>query len=192
MFIYRTPPPEIQLHRYGLDEDQTQNFCGILNNNIANGTIRQAHDFLKHTYCGNVSIEYSYIEVESEREWLVQNYEKYIATMTVSIDEKKDILELLLKSQTWDNFLAIKFPTYKRYGGEGAESIMSFFRRLLLLAAENEVYNIVLGMPHRGKLNLLTCLFKTPPAKIFHKLKGFPEFPSNIKAMGDIATHFRK
>lgn len=62
----------------------------------------------------------------------------------------------------------------------------------MLLAAQNDVRNIVLAMPHRGKLNLLTTIFKTPPAKIFHKFKGFPEFPSDVKAMGDIANHFRK
>lgn len=76
--------------------------------------------------------------------------------------------------------------------GEGAESLMSFFRQLMLLASQNEVKNLVLAMPHRGKLNLLTTLFNTPPAKIFHKFKGFPEFPSDVKAMGDIASHFRK
>lgn len=69
---------------------------------------------------------------------------------------------------------------------------MSFFRQLMLLASENDVKNIVLAMPHRGKLNLLTTMLKTPPAKIFHKFKGFPEFPSDVKAMGDIASHFRE
>lgn len=185
-------PPELELHRYGLNEDETYNFQGILNNDVASGTIRQAQDFLNRTYCGNVSIEFAYIESEHEREWLVENYEKFVSNADVSIDIKKDILELLLKSQTWDNFLATKFPSVKRYGGEGAESMMSFFRQLMLLAAQNEVNNIVLAMPHRGKLNLLTTVFKTPPAKIFHKYKGFPEFASNIKAMGDIANHFRK
>lgn len=139
-----------------------------------------------------MSIEFSYIESEHEREWLATNYEQSISHANVSIDAKRDILELLLKSQAWDNFLATKFPSVKRYGGEGAESMMSFFRQLMLLAAQNEVNNIVLAMPHRGKLNLLTTMFKTPPAKIFHKFKGFSEFPSNVKAMGDIASHFRK
>lgn len=122
-------PPELELQRYGLDADETYNFHGILNNDVANGTIRQAQDFLNHTYCGSVSIEFAYIESEHEREWLVENYEKLVSHVTttttsmatssnVSIDEKKSILELLLKSQTWDTFLAKKFPTVKRYGGE--------------------------------------------------------------------------
>lgn len=182
----------MELHRYGLNEDQIHNFRGILNNDIANGTVRQAQDFLNRTYCGNISIEYSYIESEHEREWLVENYEKFVANADISIGTKKEILELLLKSQTWDQFLATKFPRVKRYGGEGAESMMPFFRQLILLATQNEVNNIVLAMPHRGKLNLLTTMLKTPPAKFFHKFKGFSEFPSDVKAMGDIASHFRK
>lgn len=194
MYSYRfSLPPELKLHRYGLTEDQIQNFCGLLNTDISNGTIRQAQDFLNRIYCGSVSIEYSYIESEHEREWLVNKYEKLVANANnLSIDAKKEILELLLKSQTWDQFLATKFPSVKRYGGEGAESMLSFFRQLFLSAAQNEVNNIVLAMPHRGKLNLLTTMLKTPAAKIFHKFKGFPEFPSNTKAMGDIASHFRK
>lgn len=123
-------PPELELHRYGLNADETYNFHGILNNDVANGTIRQAQDFIQRVYCGNVSIEFAYIESEHEREWLVENYEKLVSHATgatasaanpatnVPIDTKKSILELLLKSQTWDKFLATKFPTVKRYGGK--------------------------------------------------------------------------
>lgn len=123
--IHFSPPPELELHRYGLNADETYNFHGILNNDVANGTVRQAQDFLNRTYCGNVSIEFAYIESEHEREWLVENYEKLVshangAATNVSIDAKRSILELLLKSQTWDNFLATKFPTVKRYGGKQA------------------------------------------------------------------------
>lgn len=184
--------PELELQRYGLDENESQNFNGILNSTIANGTVREARDFLENTYCGNTSIEYAYIESEREREWLVENYEKHISNTELSKPLKMEILELLLKSQTWDTFLATKFPTVKRYGGEGAESMLAFFQQLMRLAAKNEVNNIVLALPHRGKLNLLTTVFNTPPAKIFHKFKGSSEFPADTKAMGDIASHFRK
>lgn len=70
--------------------------------------------------------------------------------------------------------------------------MMAFFRQLMRSAAENDVQNIVLAMPHRGKLNLLTTIFKMPPAKIFHKFKGSFEFPADAKAMGDIPNHFRE
>lgn len=110
-----------------MNENEQQNFLGILNSNIASGSIREAKDFLEKTYCGNVSIEFMYIESEYEREWLAKNYEKLISEKNVSTSMRNEILELLLKSQTWDNFVATKFPSVKRYGGEGAESMMAFF-----------------------------------------------------------------
>lgn len=106
---------ELQLQRYGLEENEKQNFLGILNNNSADGTVQDAKKFLKKAYCGSVSIEFAYIESEPEREWLIKNYENHMTNSKLSNSTKREILELLLKSQTWDNFLATKYPSVKRY-----------------------------------------------------------------------------
>lgn len=188
--------PELEAKRYGLNGSTTYNFAGILNNNTASGTIDEANKFLQQTYCGNISIECAYIESECEREWLIERYERYVSGVDAGLSPptKIDLLALLLKSQAWDHFLATKFPSVKRYRGEGAESMMAFFHQLFESAAAGDVTDIVLAMPHRGRLNLLTTLLKTPPAKIFHKFRGLSEFGAggNAKAMGDIASHFRK
>lgn len=185
---------ELDLQRYGLRESDEQNFYGILNGQQTAGSLAEAKQFLHKTYCNDTSIEFAYIESEHEREWLAQNYEKSMGATKSRISDncKREILELLLKSQAWDHFLATKFPTYKRYGGEGAESMMAFFWQLLRSAAAHDVTDIVLGMPHRGKLNLLTTMLQTRPAKIFRKLKGMTEFPADAKASGDIPSHFRE
>lgn len=135
--------------------------------------------------------EFSYVECEYEKEWLTENYERVMAE-TVPQTTQIEIAELLLKSQAWDNFLATKFTTVKRYGAEGAESMMAFFRELFIQSVDDSINHIVLGMPHRGRLNLLTTMLDTKPAKIFNKFKGRPEFPTDAKAMCDIASHFRK
>jgi probable 2-oxoglutarate dehydrogenase E1 component DHKTD1 len=70
--------------------------------------------------------------------------------------------------------------------------MLAFFRSLFINAAKCEIDTIVLGMPHRGRLNLLTTMFKQRPAKIFRKFKGLPEFDNDAKAMMDIASHFSK
>lgn len=144
---------------------------------------------LKDLYCGNIGAEFSYVSSAEEKEWLAENYER---TCNETIDDsvKREVCELMLKSQAWDNFLATKFPTVKRYGGEGNESFFAFFRELFHCATESEVQGVVLGMPHRGRLNLLTILLGTRPVKIFHKYRGNPEFPGDAKAMCDIAQHF--
>lgn len=182
---------ELDLKRYGLIDTQIENFTGILHCSEEVGSVHRAKEILENAYCHSISAEFTYIDVEHEREWLSENYEASFEA-TLPIDAKNEIAHLLLKSQAWDNFLAKKFPSVKRYGGEGAESIMAFFRQLFILSVEHEVAEIVLGMPHRGKLNLLTTMLNTPPVKIFHKFKGYPEFPSDANAMCDIANHFRK
>lgn len=152
--------------------------------------------FLQQCYAGHVGAEFAYIESEHEREWLTERYEQQMANNAtpplLDVAAKRQIATLLIQSQAWDNFLATKFPTVKRYGAEGAEAMMAFFRQIFLCATGEQMEHVVLGMPHRGKLNLLTTMLATRPAKIFHKFKGNPEFPSDAKAMCDIASHFRK
>lgn len=178
--------------RYGLTVNDRINPFGLVNTGASSTiTTEQLQDLLQTMYCGTTSIELAFIEDEHEREWLAEQYERSFQTTLASID-KREIAQLLLQSQAFDNFVATKFPTVKRYGGEGAESIMAFYRQLFRCAAEADLTNIVVGMPHRGKLNVLTTLFQTRPAKIFRKFKGLPEFPEGVKAMCDIASHFRE
>ncbi|XP_065076588.1 probable 2-oxoglutarate dehydrogenase E1 component DHKTD1 homolog, mitochondrial [Ochlerotatus camptorhynchus] len=177
--------------RYGLSSADRIDPLGVVNSSDPPSalTVEQLEQLLQHIYCGTASIELAYIENEQEREWLAENYEQLFHT-NLNVSEKKEIAELLLKSQAFDNFLATKFPSVKRYGGEGAESIMAFYRQLFICTAEANLSNIVVGMPHRGKLNVLTILFQTRPAKIFRKYKGLSEFPPDVKAMCDITNHF--
>lgn len=179
--------------RYGLSSADRVNPLGIVSSSDPSSAlaVEQLEQLLQQIYCGTSSIELAYIENEQEREWLAENYEQLFHT-NLNASDKKDIAELLLKSQAFDNFLATKFPSVKRYGGEGAESIMAFYRQLFLCTAEANLSNIVVGMPHRGKLNVLTILFQTRPAKIFRKYKGLSEFPPDAKAMCDITNHFSK
>lgn len=182
--------------RYGLTINEQVQIDGIVNyNNNSSSSVRlqDVEQFLRSSYCDEISAEFAYIESEHEREWLAQNYEQTLANRSsLSSAAQREIAELLIKSQTWDTFLATKFPSVKRYGAEGAESMMAFFRQIFVSAADEGVQHIVLGMPHRGKLNLLTTMLKMPPAKLFNKFKGRPEFPKDAKAMCDIASHFRK
>jgi probable 2-oxoglutarate dehydrogenase E1 component DHKTD1 len=182
--------PQLDPGRYGLTDSQIFDLKGILDAENVNQLNKLKHK-LDQIYCGNVGAEFSYVQSEEEKDWLVENFEN---TQSQTIDEgtKKKIAELLLQSQAWDRFLATKFPTVKRYGGEGAESMMAFFKEILECSVQDDIKTIVLGMPHRGKLNLLTTMFKTRPSKIFKKFKGNPEFLGDADAMCDIASHFRE
>ncbi|KAG7456285.1 hypothetical protein MATL_G00250170 [Megalops atlanticus] len=95
----------------------------------------------------------------------------------------------MLESQEFDHFLGTKFATVKRYGGEGAESMMGFFYELFRLAAYSGVTDVIMGMPHRGRLNLLTGLLQFPPELMFRKMRGLSEFPENSPSIGDVLSH---
>lgn len=187
--------PELEISRYGLSEtEELVGLDGIVS--FSDSQIQTVADLkrkLNETYCQNVSAEFAFIESECEREWFAENYEKMIEEKDfITNEEKREMATLMLQFQEFDRFMNVKLPSIKRYGGEGSESMVAFFRNLFELAANDDVNTIVLGMPHRGKLNALATLFKQRPAKIFRKYRGLPEFSEDVKAMMDIPNHFSK
>lgn len=110
-----------------------------INNNNSILTVNEVETLLKEIYSSEkATVEFNYIENEYEREWVAEEFEKIFAT-ALNCEAKKEIAKLLIKSQCWDVFLATKFPTVKRYGGEGAESMLAFFRQLFLSSAEGKL-----------------------------------------------------
>lgn len=129
------------------------------------------------------------MENPEQIEWFSNRCEELIP-QELDNDTKLRIGVELLRSQNFDNFLANKFTGVKRYGGEGAESMMAFFSEFLRLAAGDGVEQLVVAMPHRGRLNLLTGMLNFPPVKMFAKLKGKSNFPEKYQVTGDVLSHF--
>ncbi|XP_055851943.1 probable 2-oxoglutarate dehydrogenase E1 component DHKTD1 homolog, mitochondrial isoform X2 [Episyrphus balteatus] len=183
---------ELTPEYYGLRSDDRITPRGILNVSDIESTttVGEIQKILNDIYCNaGASVEFAYIENQEEREWLAENFEK-LRKQNVSTDGRRKIAELLIKSQAWDNFLAAKFPTVKRYGGEGAESLLAFFWQLFASGVEEKLQHIVVGMPHRGRGNLLTTMLNLRPAKVFRKFKGESEFADGVNAMSDVVSHF--
>lgn len=187
--------PELSSSRYGLSESQQlSSLAGLIAFGDAEiKTVTDLRRKLDETYCGSVSAEFSYIEDEYEREWFAENFEKLLEHKSnITNEERRELATELLQFQEFDRFMNAKLPSIKRYGGEGSESSLAFFKQLLVSAANDDVSTVVLGMPHRGKLNCLATIFKQRPAKIFRKYRGLPEFTDDVKAMMDITNHFRE
>lgn len=183
---------ELSLERFGLDDvDIKKNFklSGLLQcNGQEEATLTEILEHLEKVYCGQLSAEIQHIMDESERFWFAGLIEESVH-WTLEADRQTHLAELLLKSQAFDNFVAKKFPTVKRYGAEGAESMMAFFDELFLQSSYCEIQELVLGMPHRGRLNLLTGLLKYPAAQMFSKMKGNSELPPGTQGIGDVLSH---
>ncbi|CAK1541313.1 unnamed protein product [Leptosia nina] len=177
---------ELNLARYGLasgDHVDLGLLYGHSGKQPANNLVEQ----LEKIYCGPISYEFSYLETDAEREWFAQRIES--GSDTIGKDRQREILKELLETQTWDKFLSTKYPSVKRYCGEGAESLLTFFSTLIQRTTSDGIEYITLAMAHRGKINLLTSQLKCPPVKIFHKFNGNPEFPPDANSACDIATH---
>jgi probable 2-oxoglutarate dehydrogenase E1 component DHKTD1 len=95
-------------------------------------------------------------------------------------------------SEMFDQFLAKKFAQVKRYGLEGNEAMMPLLDALFNASARHGSTHVVVGMPHRGRLNFLTGLLKYPLPALFYKMKGASEIPAGIRGTGDVLSHLGK
>ncbi|XP_076639220.1 putative 2-oxoadipate dehydrogenase complex component E1 homolog [Colletes latitarsis] len=182
------PLTELSPEKFGLHLRDRVSFQGILSTKKQEGTIEEALEFLNSTYSSTIGLEFSYLETEDEREWFAETAEKCVAD-SLSDETRSAIATEMLKSQAFDNFLAIKFVSLKRYGCEGAESMLAFFHEFFKLCVHDDLKCVVLCMPHRGRLNFLTGMLNFPPEKLFRKLRGLSEFPDGVNATGDVISH---
>ncbi|XP_012735817.2 probable 2-oxoglutarate dehydrogenase E1 component DHKTD1, mitochondrial [Fundulus heteroclitus] len=166
----------------------TLNTSGLRHFGKSQASVEEVQTYLEQVYCGHLSVETGQLSSLEEREWFADRFEE-LKRDSLSPEEKKRLAKLMLESQEFDHFLATKFATVKRYGGEGAESMMGFFHELFRRSAHSGVTDIVIGMPHRGRLNLLTGLLKFPPELMFRKMRGLSEFPDTSPAIGDVLSH---
>ncbi|OZJ02164.1 hypothetical protein BZG36_04628 [Bifiguratus adelaidae] len=174
--------------RYGLnDMDKSYNLSGVLfvkskqepTESMEVATFGRIYEHLRQVYCGRIAYEFMHIPSASERRWWYEAVEMWNRPQLNS-EEKKRIYRLLVRSEVFDHFMAKKFGQVKRYGLEGAESMMCALDSLFKVASHDGIKDLVLCMPHRGRLNFLTDLLQYPPKALFHKVKGNAEFPEGI------------
>uniref|UniRef100_A0A672I6P0 2-oxoadipate dehydrogenase complex component E1 n=1 Tax=Salarias fasciatus TaxID=181472 RepID=A0A672I6P0_SALFA len=151
------------------------NTAGLRHFGKAQASVEEVQAYLEEVYCGSLSVETAQLSSLEEQHWFADRFEE-LKKKNFSPDEKKKLAKIMLESQEFDHFLATKFATVKRYGGEGAESMMGFFNELFHQLAHSGVTDVVIGMPHRGRLNLLTG-------------SGPPEFPDTSPSIGDVLSH---
>ncbi|KAI8811662.1 thiamine diphosphate-binding protein [Cladochytrium replicatum] len=189
--------PALQPGRFGLPESGGRyNLTGVLHVGEKNdryvsrreASIEMIIEHLKNTYTSRIGFEFEHIPNISERRWF-RYYLESFERRSFSSDEKKRMFELLAKSEVFDQFMTKKFPQVKRYGLEGAESMMVMLDTIFKEANQTGIQELVLCMPHRGRLNVLVDLLKYPLDKLFHKIKGNNEFPDDEPAMGDVLSH---
>ncbi|MPC40465.1 putative 2-oxoglutarate dehydrogenase E1 component DHKTD1, mitochondrial [Portunus trituberculatus] len=180
--------PELEPGLYGLNCDALYNPCGLVAGCDGMYSLQQLQDILKQKYCGHMSVEFSYLPTLEEREWFANAVES-LQDELITPEERIRLAGDMLRSQAFDNFLGTKFQSVKRYGAEGGESTVGFFSEVFRRVAQDSVEQVVIGIAHRGRLNLLTGLLQYPASIMFRKMKGLSEFPESVKFIGDALSH---
>ncbi|KAJ5217245.1 hypothetical protein N7468_010253 [Penicillium chermesinum] len=187
-------PKELELDHYGFTErDLDQSFAlgpGILPRFVTEGrekmTLREIIAACEKIYCGSYGVEYIHIPDRKPCEWIRDRFEipepyKY------SVDDKRRILDRLIWSSSFEAFLATKFPNDKRFGLEGCETLVPGMKALIDRSVDYGIKDIVIGMPHRGRLNVLSNVVRKPNESIFSEFAGSTE-PSD-EGSGDVKYH---
>ena len=141
---------------------------------------------LKQTYCEHIGVEYMHIENREERQWVRDYFESRLSTPQFSKDEKRYILKQLTASETLERYLHTKYVGQKRFSVEGGESAIVGLNYLVQNAGKYGVEEIIIGMAHRGRLNVLVNTLGKQPADLFAEFEGRQEtkLPS-----GDVKYH---
>lgn len=192
-FGYRRPK-ELELEEYGFTEkdlDQEVSLGpGILprfaTENKKSMTLRAIIQACEQTYCSSYGVEYIHIPDRVQCDWIRDRIEipqpwKY------GVDDKRRILDRLIWSSSFESFLATKYPNDKRFGLEGCETLVPGMKALIDRSVDYGVKDIVIGMPHRGRLNVLSNVVRKPNESIFSEFSGSTN--AEDEGSGDVKYH---
>ncbi len=151
-------------------------------------TLREIISQLRETYCGYVGAEYMHITSTSQKRWLQERLESCRAKLELTPQQRIDILERLVAAEGLEKYLHTKYVGQKRFSLEGGESLISLLDYLLQKAGAHGAKEVVLGMAHRGRLNVLVNVLGKSPATLFQEFEGRFD-PSTDEGSGDVKYH---
>jgi 2-oxoglutarate dehydrogenase E1 component len=149
-------------------------------------TLDELLGVLRDAYCRTIGIEYMHIQNTDEQRWIQSKVEG--ATFTPTLDEKLRILERLNAAEAFEKFLATKYVGTKRFGLEGSESMIPIIDEIISAAADQDLDGVVMGMPHRGRLNVLANVMGKNYEQIFKEFEGHISSDS-VQGSGDVKYH---
>jgi len=180
--------PDMSIEVFGLSEkDLDTVFQAGTEIEIGPAKLRDIVSHLQKTYCESIGVEYMFIRNPEVLTWLQERMEKSKNIPTFSKKEKKQILNKVVEAVTFENFLATKFVGQKRFSLEGAESFLPAMNALMEHGVELGIEDYVIGMAHRGRLNVLANIMNKPTKDIFTEFEGRPSEDGLFD--GDVKYH---
>jgi len=180
--------PTLDYQNFGFTEADLKNIYQAGNDiGIGPASLEKIIEHLEKTYCGSIGVEYMYIRHPEVLDWFKQRMETVCNTPDFSRENKHEFLEMISEAVIFEKFIHKKFPGKKRFSLEGAESLIPALGAITEKGAELGLKEFIIGMPHRGRLNVLANFLKKPYQNLFHEFEG-AEYEDEY-LLGDVKYH---
>ena len=182
--------PELDPESWGFGPDDWDRKIFI--NNVLGlevATLHQIMKILEETYCGHIGVEFMHIQEPDQKAWIQERIEAVYNRTNFTEKGKRAIYEKLAEAETFERFLHMKYVGTKRFGVDGGEAIVPALEQVIKRGGQLGVKEIVIGMAHRGRLNVLANVMTKPFAAIFSEFQGQPANPEDVQGSGDVKYH---
>ena len=184
------PAPELDPKSYGFTEADYDRKIFIDNYlGLEFATLPEMLEILKRTYCSTVGVEFMHISDPEAKHWIQERMEGPDKEIKFTSQGKKAILNKLVEAEGFEKFLDVKYTGTKRFGLDGGEALIPALEQIIKRGGALGVKDIVLGMAHRGRLNVLTQVLAKPHRALFHEFKGGAFYPDDVEGSGDVKYH---
>ena len=184
------PHPELDPRTYGFTEADMNRPIFIDNVlGLETATLTQIVKAVRETYCGTIGVEYMHIQDPAQKAWIQERIEAIHNQTEFTANGKRAILERLAAAETFERFLDKKYTGTKRFGLDGGESMIPALEQILKRGGQLGLEEVVIGMPHRGRLNVLANFMGKPFTAIFSEFQGGAAHPEDVGGSGDVKYH---
>ena len=181
---------ELMPETYGFDDDNRDRKIFIdFVLGLEFATVNEMLEILKRTYCSTIGVEFLHIADPEQKAWIQERIEGTGKEITFTNEGKKAILNKLIESEGFEKFLSVKYTGTKRFGLDGGEALIPALEQILKKGGSLGLKEVVLGMPHRGRLNVLANVMMKPMKAIFHEFQGGSASPKEVGGTGDVKYH---
>ncbi|MFT7026407.1 MAG: 2-oxoglutarate dehydrogenase E1 component, partial [Paracoccaceae bacterium] len=156
---------------------------------LETASLREIVGLLQRTYCGTFALQFMHISNAEEAGWLKERIEGFGKEIKFTQEGRRAILNKLVEAEGFEKFLHVKYTGTKRFGLDGAESLIPAMEQMIKRGGALGVEDVVFGMPHRGRLNVLASVLAKPFRAIFHEFRGGSYKPDEVEGSGDVKYH---
>src|SRR3977135_893629 len=153
------------------------------------GSLREIVAICERTYCQTLGVEFMHISNAAQKGWIQERIEGPDKEISFTREGRRAILMKLIEAEGFEKFCDLKFTGTKRFGLDGGESLIPALEQIIKRGGNLGVKEIVFGMPHRGRLNVLTQVMGKPHRALFHEFKGGSVNPDAVEGSGDVKYH---